>query len=244
MTNIMTIFRREFKHYFTSPIAYIFMILFLGLMSFVFFFFFHFFLTNDTSMRRYFETLPWFFTVFTAAISMRLWSEEKKLGTLELLLTMPVKSWELVIGKYLAGLSILFITIVFTFSIPVTLAVVGDPDWGKITTGYLGTFFAGALLMALGSWISAMTENQTVSLMVTSVAGVLLLAMGITYVSGEINNLFGGWEVGTFLGYFSLLEHMDGMIRGILDFRDVIYFVSFTALLLLLNYIAVENRKY
>ncbi len=248
MSNIATIYQRELKHYFTSPIAYIFMILLLGIMSFTFFFFFQYFAyIRDANMRLYFQTMPWFFAIFTAAISMRLWSEEQKLGTLELLFTMPVKSIEIVLGKYLAGLTILVITLFLTFSIPITIAYVGDPDWGKIFTGYIGVFFAGALLLALGSFISALTDNQTVSLLVTSVLAVLLIGMGVDRVVLGINDFFSGIgidDAGAFFAYFSILKHTDGMVRGILDLRDVIYFLSVTGLLIMLNFVAVEKRKY
>jgi ABC-2 type transport system permease protein len=242
--NIWTIFKRELKNYFNSPIAYIFMVVFLGFMGFVFFFFFHFYAADDANMKLYFAAMPWFFTVFTAAMSMRLWSEEKKLGTLELLLTVPMRSHQIVVGKYLAGLTILALTLLMTFTVPATVAIVGDPDWGKIATGYMGAFMAGALLLALGACVSATTENQIVALMVTSVLGVLLMALGIEYVGAEVNNFFGGFKVGDFLTYFSPLTHYDNLERGVLDLRDVIYFASMTVLALLLNHIAVERRKY
>jgi ABC-2 type transport system permease protein len=242
--NIWTIFKREFRNYFNSPIAYIFMMIFLGFMGFVFFFFFHFYAADDANMKLYFAAMPWFFTVFAAAMSMRLWSEEKKLGTLELLLTVPMRSHQIVIGKYLAGLSILAITLLLTFTVPITVAVAGDPDWGKIAAGYIGAFCAGALLLALGSCVSATTENQIVALMVTSVLGVLLMALGIGNVGSEVNSFFGGVKVGDFLAYFSPLTHFDNLERGIVDLRDVIYFASMTVLALLLNHIAVERRKY
>lgn len=242
--NVWTIFKREFKNYFHSPIAYIFMVVFLGFMSFVFFFFLHFFVADDANMKLYFQAMPWFFTVFTAAMSMRLWSEEKKLGTLELLMTVPMRSHDIVIGKYLAGLSVLCITLLLTVTVPITVGIVGDPDWGKIVTGYIGAFLAGALLLAIGAFISATTENQVVALMVTSVTGVVLMALGIQYVGAEVNNFFGGWKVGDFLAYFSPLNHLDTLERGVLDLRDIIYFLSMTVLALLLNHIAVERRKY
>ncbi len=244
LRNILTVYRRELKTYFSSPIAYIFIMLFLGLMAFVFFFFFHFFLIGDASMRMYFHTLPWFFAVFAAAIAMRLWSEEKKLGTLELLLTMPLRSSEIVLGKYLASLTILLITLLLTLTIPLTIEYVGDPDWGKILTGYIGAFLSGALLLAVGTFVSALTENQIVALMVTAVGSMLLLALGIEWIVEEINDFFGGAGVGGFLAYFSILSHTSNLFRGVLDLRDVIYFLSMTALALLLNYIAVERQKY
>jgi ABC-2 type transport system permease protein len=195
-------------------------------------------------MRIYFQAMPWFFAFFAAAITMRLWSEEKKLGTLELLLTMPIRSHEIVLGKYLAGLTILVLSLVLTFTVPITIALVGDPDWGRILTGYVGAFLAGAFFMSLGAFISATTENQIVALMLTSVTALLIMAVGIDSVVSEINDFFGGLGVGSFLAYFSVLNHADNMFRGILDLRDVIYFGSMTALALLLNYVAVESRKY
>lgn len=243
MVNVLTIFKREFKHYFHSPIAYIFMMLFLGFMSFVFFFFFHFFAAGDANMRLYFAAMPWFFTVFASAIAMRLWSEEQKLGTLELLLTVPVKSHEIVVGKYLAGLAVLAATLLLTITVPITVSIAGSPDVGKIITGYIGAFLAGALLLAIGAFISATTENQIVALMVSAVAGVLIMALGISMVVDEVDSLLGS-GVGRFLSYFSILPHFDNLERGVLDLRDVLYFVSMTVLALFLNYVAVERRKY
>lgn len=296
MANTWTIFKRELKNYFNSPIAYIFMMLFVGIMGFVFFFFFNFFVNDDASMRFYFAALPWFFIVFCAAIAMRLWSEEQKVGTLELLLTMPIRSHEVVLGKYFAGLSILLVTLLLTLTVPLTLVAMGSPDLGKIFTGYLGAVLAGGLLLGLGAFISATTENQIVALMVTSVAAVLLMAMGIEYVVNAMNDfsqvftillgvlivgivggliavnfvggllggllgglgggiaggltaylvwiISGGFMAGDFLASFSILDHIDNLERGVIDLRDVVYFASMTTLMLLFNYIAVENRKY
>jgi len=244
MKNICTVYKRELRSYFTSPIAYIFIMLFLGLMSFIFFFFFHFFLRDDASMRAYFATVPWVFVIFAAAIAMRLWSEEKKMGTLELLLTLPIRSHEIVLGKYFAGLTILTLTLLLTITVPITVAIMGDPDDGKIITGYIGAFLSGALLLALGAFISATTENQIVALMVGIVTGILLLGAGVGFVVAELNDFFGGVRVGDFLAYFSILTHTDNLERGVIDLRDMIYFVSMTSLALLLNYIAVERSKY
>jgi ABC-2 type transport system permease protein len=243
MVNIWTIFKRELRNYFNSPIAYIFIMLLLGFTGFVFFFFFHFFAADDASMRYYFAAMPWFFIFFAAAIAMRLWSEERKVGTMELLLTMPLRSHEIVLGKYLAGLTILIVTLGLTITVPITVGIAGDPDWGKIITGYVGAFLAGALLLALGAFVSATTENQIVALLVTVVAGILLMAIGIETVVAEIND-FVGLRLGDQLAYFSPLTHFDNMERGVLDLRDAVYFLSMTALALLLNHFAVENRKY
>ena len=243
MGNVWTIYKRELRNYFNSPIAYIFIMILLGFTSFVFFFFFQFFAADDASMRFYLAPLPWIFPVFTAAIAMRLWSEEKKVGTLELLLTMPIRSWEIVLGKYLATLTILALTLVLTVTVPITVAIAGDPDWGKIVTAYIGVFLAGAFLLALGSFISATTENQIVAFMVTAVAGVLIMAMGVDFVTIGINDFLGG-RVGDFLAYFSVLTHFQNLERGVVDLRDLVFFLSTTALALFLNYVAVEGRKY
>jgi ABC-2 type transport system permease protein len=162
---------------------------------------------------------------------------------MELLMTMPFRSHEIVLGKYLASLTILLVTLALTIMVPITVALAGDPDWGKIVTGYIGAFLAGAFLLALGAFVSATTENQIVSLMVTIVSAIFLMALGIEYVTAEINDFVGG-GVGDFLAYFSPLTHVENLERGILDLRDVIYFASMTALAILLNYIAVENSKY
>jgi ABC-2 type transport system permease protein len=243
MANIWTIYKRELRNYFNSPIAYIFIIIFLIFMSFVFFFFTHFYTVNDASMRTYFGAMPWFFAFFTAAIAMRLWSEEKKVGTFELLMTMPVRSHEIVLAKYLAGLTILLVTLILTGTVPITVAYVGDPDWGKVWTGYLGAFLCGALFMGIGAFVSATTENQIVALMVAVVAGLLLLAFGMDLVQAEIGG-FVGQGFAKLLAYFSPLTHSSNMQRGIVDLRNVIYFLSMTSLALLMNHIAVESRKY
>ncbi len=243
MANIWTVYKRELRNYFNSPIAYIFMILFLIFMSFVFFFFLHFFAAGDASMRPYFVAMPWFFTFFTAAIAMRLWSEEKKVGTFELLMTMPLRSHEIVLGKYLAGLTILLVTLLLTATIPMTIAYVGDPDWGKIWTGYFGAFLSGALLLAIGAFVSATTENQIVALMITVVVGIFILAIGVELVMVEIGGSLGD-GFAKFLASFSIQTHFSNMQRGIIDLRDIVYFLSMTSLALLMNYIAVESRKY
>ncbi len=242
MTDIAIIFRREFRAYFYSPIAYVFSIIFIILNTSMYMF--HFFFFGNADMRAFFSSLPLVLgLIFIPAISMRLWSEENKLGTIELLLTMPMKIEHIVLGKYLASLAFYLLALAGTLTIPIILIVMGKPDLGPIVGGYFGAVFLGAFFLAIGIFISSFFADQIVSLIITSLVCGFLTLIGWQYVPMVIDGWIPG--LGEFLyNYIGVTRHFNDIERGVIDIKSIIYFLSFTALFLYLNTQALERRKY
>jgi ABC-2 type transport system permease protein len=236
MKNTRPIFRRELAGYFNSPIAYIFITVFLGLSSWLFFK--GFFVVGEASLRMFFGLLPWIFLFFVPAITMRLWAEEKKVGTMELLMTLPVTDTEAVLGKYLASLAFLMLSLALSFIIPIIVSVLGDPDPGQIVGGYVGAVLMGGAFLAIGLFISSLTESQIVAFIIAVVATFGLFILGEDFV------LFGvpEWLVPIF-SFAGLGGHYDSISRGVIDSRDIIYYLSIIVFFLYLNVKSIESRK-
>jgi ABC-2 type transport system permease protein len=237
MENIITIFKKEFKTYFLSPIAYIFITVYL--ISTTFLFFQGFFLINQADMRGYFDLLPWVFLFFVPAITMRSWAEEKKVKTLELLLTWPVSDLEVVAGKFLASFALLAIVVLLSISIPITIAILGHPDMGQIVAEYIGALFLGAAYLAIGLWVSSMTENQIVAFIVGVVVTFILFIIGNPFVTMVAPSFFV--PLFTFVG---LGNHFESISRGVIDSRDIIYYLSVIGFFLFLNVCSLGSRKW
>ena len=237
MRNTMPIFRREFVSYFNSPIAYIYLTVFIGLSSWLFFK--GFFLIGEASMRPFFGLLPWVFLFFLPAVTMRLWAEEKKVGTMELLMTLPLTDFEAVLGKFLASFAFLLVSLGLTFILPIVVGVLGDPDHGQIFGGYLGAVLIGAAYLSVGLFISSLTENQIVAFIVS-----VVVIFGL-FILGEDFVLFGvpDWLVPVF-SFLGLGGHFDSISRGVIDSRDIIYYLSVIGFFLYLNVKSVEARKW
>jgi len=237
MKTILTIFWKEFRGYFNSPIAYIFIISFLVFTNWLFFK--GFFLMNQASLRSFFSILPWVFLFLAPAVTMRSWAEEKKLGTIELLMTLPVKDYEVVLGKFLASFIFLIVTLLCSLPLPLTVMAVGNPDVGPIWGGYLGAFFMGGAYLAIGCFASSLTENQIVAFIIAIFLSFALLIIGENLV---IMNLPAALvPVFTFLG---LGAHFESIGRGVIDSRDIIYYISIIGFFLFLNGLSVESRKW
>jgi ABC-2 type transport system permease protein len=237
MKTILTIFWKEFRGYFNSPIAYIFIISFLVFTNWLFFK--GFFLMNQASLRSFFSILPWVFLFLAPAVTMRSWAEEKKLGTIELLMTLPVKDYEVVLGKFLASFIFLIVTLLCSIPLPLTVMLVGNPDIGPIWGGYLGAFFMGGAYLAIGCFASSLTENQIVAFIIAIFLSFALLIIGENLV---IMNLPAALvPVFTFLG---LGAHFESIGRGVIDSRDIIYYISIIGFFLFLNGLSVESRKW
>jgi ABC-2 type transport system permease protein len=247
MTNLTTVYRRECSSYFNSPIAYIVIVAFLALMSLFFFSLLTFFKQQNPDFRPYFENLV-SFSVFSSvilpAITMRLWSEEKKQGTIELLMTYPLRTWEVVLAKYLAGYTLVIVAILLTFTVPLTVSWVLPLDWGAVFTNYLGILLIASVYISLGSFISSLTQNQIVALMVTFVGAAGLLLIGVPGNMTWIDENFPG-QLGTFLGKsFGTYFHYQNFARGLINPVDLVYVGGMTGLFLLLNILSVDGRKY
>lgn len=236
MRTTVPIFKREFASYFNSPIAFIYLTVFLALSSWLFLK--GFFLIGEASMRPFFAVIPWIFLFFVPAVTMRLWAEERKVGTIELLMTLPVTDAEVVLGKFLASFAFLVLSLVLSLVLPLVVGALGDPDPGQIVGGYLGSVLIGAAYLAIGLFISSLTENQIVAFIVSVVAIFGLFILGEDFV------LFGVPDrlvpVFSFLG---LGGHYDSVSRGVVDSRDIIYYFSIVGFFLYLNVKAIAARK-
>ena len=237
--NITAIFKREFLAYFNSPIAYIFVIVFLLVNSGLFSA--NFFLVGRAEMRYFFILLPITLAVFLPAVTMRMWAEERRAGTIGLLLSLPVKNFELVIGKFKAAFSFYLIALASTIFIPIVVALAGDPDWGPIVCGYLGAFMLGALFLSAGLFISALFRDQILAFIIAMVVCFGLYLVGTDLVAMQLDGWTGG--LGTAIkDLIGLAGRLESLERGVIDLGDVIYFIVFTAAFLLLNVYALESR--
>lgn len=239
MRNTGVIFRRELAAYFNSPIAYIFIIVFLVLTAGLYMT--PFFLQGQADMRGFFGLLPFFLLIFIPAISMRLWAEDRRAGTFELLMTLPLRASEVMAGKYLAALVFYVIALAGTLPIPITLAILGNPDGGAIFTGYLGALLLGALYLSVGIFISGLVRDQITAFILGAIA--CFFFVGIGWVSLFIDGWIPG--LGTFLdGAFGLSDHYESLMRGVLQLGDVTWFLVLAAAFLALNTYWLEGRKH
>lgn len=237
MRSVLAITKREFRSYFNSPIGYVVLILFLGVSSYLFLS--SFFLEQTASLNAFFGMLPWLFLFFVPALSMRLWSEERKLGTLEFLLTLPVRPVEAAIGKFLGGLGLLFVALVLSMTLPVTVALLGKLEWGPVVGGYLAALLLGSAYLSLGLFVSGLTENQVIAYLLAALSGLFFQLIGSELVVGHLSEALAPWALN-----LSLSSHFSSVARGVLDSRDLVYYAAFAAFFLLLNVRAVELRRW
>lgn len=236
MKNTMAIFKREFRSYFNSPIAYIYIITFLILSGWLFFR--PFFLFNQADMRPFFDILPWIYLFFIPVITMRLWAEEKKLGTIEILMTLPVKDHEVVLGKFLASFLFLSVVVVLTFPIPLTVSLLGNADMGPIIGGYLGSLLMGAAYIAIGLFVSSLTENQIIAFII----GVSVI-FAFLIIGTDMVLLTLPYNLVPLFSYLGLGTHFESIGRGVIDSRDIVYYLSVIGLFLFLNVRYIESRR-
>ena len=243
MSNTWTIYRREFSAYFNSPIAYIFICAFLAIMAFFFFLFYRFFSQQDPDLRYYYQILPLAFFIFVPAITMRLWSEEKKQGTVEMLMTLPVNTIEVVVGKFLASYTIVAASLLLTVFVPLSVAfVLEGMDGQALIATYVGALLISAVYVALGAWISALTENQVVAFVISVMASAALCFMGFPQVIEWLNKHLMG--LGRFFSFFGTFSQYDKFVQGQVSLIGLVYALTMTGIFLGLNNFAVERRKY
>jgi len=222
---IKTIARRELSSYFESPVAYVFLVIFLLLAGFFTFTFGGFFERGEASLAAFFGWMPWLFLFLVPAVAMRMWSEERRLGTLELLLTLPITTSQAIFGKFLASWLFLIIALALTFPVIITVNWLGSPDNGVIAAGYVGSVLLAGTFLAVTSMTSALSRNQVISFILAVMFCLVLILVGFTPVTG----LLARWaspDVVEAVASFSVLTHFDGFQRGVLDTRDLLYFVS------------------
>ena len=235
--NIWIIAKKELNIYFNTSIAYIFLALFLIVGNWLFWQ--NFYLFNQASMRSYFSLLPWIFLLIIPAITMRVWSEEKKSGTIELLLTLPVTDIEIVLGKFLSGMIFVFIALALTLISPIVIASMGNLDWGPVIGGYLGALFLGGAYLSLGLFISAINKNQITSFIISLTVCFLFMIMGSEFILIGLPHFLS-----SFMKLGSVTYHFNSISRGVIDFRDIFYYFSFICVFLLLNINALKSRHW
>jgi len=241
-SNIKAVTKRELGGYFTSPIAYVFLVIFLLLTGFFTFTVGNFFERGEASLVSFFTWHPWLYLFLVPAVGMRLWSEERRLGTLELLLTMPLTTWQAIVGKFLASWAFLGLALLLTFPVVITVNWLGDPDNGVIFAGYLGSFLLAGAYLAVSCMTSAMTRNQVISFILSVVICLFLILAGYTPVT-DLLTRFATPVVVQGIAAFSVMTHFEGFQRGVLDVRDVVYFVSVVGFALFTTGVIIRNQR-
>lgn len=242
MYNTLVIARRELRSYFTTPLAYIFLIIFLLLSAVFTFFIGGFFARGQADLQSFFIFHPWLYLFLIPAVSMRLWAEERRTGTIELLLTLPISTFDAVLGKYLAAWFFCGTALLLTFPIWITVSVLGDPDHGVIFTSYLASFLMAGSFLAIGSCMSALTRNQVISFVLSLAVCFVFMFSGIEMVL----SLFDAFLPAVFvkaMATFSFLTHFSGITEGLIDIRDMIFFISLSVLWLFFNVLIVDMKK-
>ena len=242
MNQIWPIFKREFAAYFATPLAYVFIVIFLFAMGAFTFYVGHFYDNGVADLGVFFSYHPWLYLFLVPAIAMRLWAEERRTGTMELLLTLPIPLWATVVGKYLAAWAFTGVALILTFPIWLTVNYLGSPDNGVILAGYLGSFLMAGGYLAIGACLSATTNNQVIAFVVTVAVCFLFTISGAPLVLDVIR----GWAPLTLIdavSSFSFLTHFSAITAGVIDLRDVIFFFSLIALFLTANVVILDLKK-
>ncbi len=240
MRNVISILRRDLGAYFTSPIGYIFIMVFVTMS--VGLYVTSFFVFPIADMRPYFENLPLLLCIFIPAVTMRIWAEERKENTWEMLLTFPMRAWELTIGKFLAAMVFYALALAATFTVPMMLFALGAPDKGVIFTGYLGTLLLGACFLALGILFSGFFKDQIVAFVVTLLVCFLFFLLGTDFIASYLDGRVAG--LGSLMAdVFGVFTHYQPLIRGVIDVADVLFFTVWAGLFLALNVIFIDGRN-
>ncbi|HEY5047966.1 MAG TPA: ABC transporter permease [Rhizomicrobium sp.] len=242
MSAVWPIFRREFAAYFATPLAYVFIVIFLFAMGAFTFYIGHFYENGVADLSVFFAYHPWLYLFLVPAISMRLWAEERRTGTMELLLTLPVPLWATVLGKYLAAWAFTAVALALTFPIWLTVNYLGHPDNGVILASYLGSLLMAGSYLAIGACVSAATDNQVIAFVVSVVVCFLFTVSGAPLVL----DVFRAWTpliLVNAVSSFSFLTHFTAISTGVIDLRDLIFFVSLIALFLTANVVLVDLKK-
>jgi len=242
MRELLAVFRREFAAYFATPLALVFIVIFLFAMGAFTFYVGRFYDNGTADLSVFFAYHPWLYLFLMPAISMRLWAEERRTGTMELLLTLPVPLWATVLGKFLAAWLFAGAALALTFPIWLTVNYLGEPDNGVIFASYVGSFLIASAYLAIGACISATTKSQVIAFVVSVVVSFLFTVSGAPLVL----DFFRAWAplvLINAISSFSFLSHFSAISTGVLDVRDVIFFVSLITLFLLANVIVVDFKK-
>jgi ABC-2 type transport system permease protein len=242
MNTIKVIAARELRGYFATPLAYVFIVIFLMLMGVFTFYLGGFYERGQADLAPFFSFHPWLYLILVPAISMRLWAEERKSGSIELLMTLPVTMLEAVLGKFLAAWGFTAVALALTFPIWVTVNYLGEPDNGVIFAAYVGSLLMAGAFLAIGACISAANRNQVVAFIITIVICFVFLLSGFPLVL----NFFSGWApqgVIDAIASLSFLTHFNSLSKGVLDLRDIVYFLLVIGAWLYANTIVLDMKK-
>lgn len=242
MHNVATIFRREFGSYFATPLALVFILIFLVLAGAFAFYFGGFYERGQADLAPFFNYHPWLYLFLIPALSMRLWAEERKSGTIELLMTLPITLWQAVLGKFLAAWCFAGVALALTFPVWITVNYLGSPDNGAILAAYVGSFLMAGGFLAIGACISAATRNQVIAFIFTVVICFGFLLSGVPMVLGLID----GWApqpIVDAVASLSFLTHFNSISKGVIDLRDLLYFGTSIAAWLVANAIVLDMKK-
>ncbi len=242
MNTISALFRRELKSYFATPVAYVFIVIFLVLMSTFTFYLGNFYERGQADLAPFFVFHPWLYLLLVPAIAMRLWAEERKTGSIELLMTLPITPWQAVLGKYLAAWAFTGVALLLTFPIWITVNYLGDPDNGAIVAAYIGSFLMAGGFLAIGACLSATTRNQVIAFVITVVVCFVFLASGFPMVL----DFFTSWAPQILvdgIASLSFLTHFENISKGVIDIRDLIYFGLLISAFLYANTIVLRWKQ-
>ncbi len=242
MRNTKGIIKRELAGYFGSPVAYVFLVIFLVLCGFFTFYVSHFYEQGQADLRAFFEWHPWIFLFLVPAIGMRLWADERRTGTIELILTLPVTLPEVVVGKFIAAWLFIGLGLFLTFPLVLTVSYLGDPDLGAVFCAYVGSFLLAGAYLSVGSMTSSMTRNQVISFILSVIICLFLVLAGWPPVIEILSGWSPQWLINVISG-FSFMPHFQSMERGVLDLRDIIYYISVIFFMLFSNGVVLQNRK-
>ena len=239
---IIAITKREISGYFSSPIAFVFIVIFLLLSGFFTFMVANFFENGEASLAPFFAWHPWLYLFLVPAVGMRMWSEERRLGTIELLLTMPITPWQAIMGKFLASWLVLAISLLLTFPIVITVNYLGTPDNGVIFASYFGSLLLAGTYLSISAMTSAMTRNQVVSFIVAVVICLFLILAGWPPVTNLLTQWASSWLVET-IAAFSVMTHFESIQKGVIDSRDVVFFISVIAFCLFTTSVIIRAHR-
>ena len=242
MNVIGALFRRELQSYFSTPVAYVFIVIFLVLMGAFTFYLGNFYERGQADLGPFFIFHPWLYLLLVPAITMRLWAEERKTGSIELLMTLPITPWQAVLGKYLAAWAFTGVALSLTFPIWITVNYLGDPDNGAIVAAYIGSFLMAGGFLAIGACLSATTPNQVIAFVITVVVCFVFLVSGFPMVL----DFFTSWAPQILvdgIASLSFLTHFESISKGVIDLRDLIYFSFLILAFLYANTIVLRWRQ-
>ena len=242
MSSLLSIYKREFVSYFVTPVAYVFIVIFLFMTGIFTFYLGAFYESNQADLEPFFRFHPWLYLFLIPAITMRLWSDERKSGTIELLMTLPVSITDAVVGKYLAAWRFTAVALLLTFPMWITVNYLGDPDNTVILASYVGSLIMAGGFLAIGSCISAFSKSQVIAFVISVVICFMFILSGFPMVL----DMFQGWAPQALvdaIASFSFLTHFTSIKKGVIDIRDVIYFAALIAFWLYVNVVIIEAKK-